>query len=93
MELPKKLISKLVSWVLFGGKDELNILSLELPQDDDLAPVAVGYEESELRNKLRNLHAKWSPQDKLWLVPYRLIRGTDLEARILEEYLNGSKKL
>ena len=65
-------------------------------KDDDLTPIAVGYEEAELRDKLRRLRklrAKWNPQEKLWLVPYRLIRGTELEARIPEEYLNGSKRL
>jgi len=62
-------------------------------KDDDLAPIMVGYEETELRDKLRKLRAKWNPQEKLWLVPYRLIRGTELEARIPEEYLNGNKRL
>lgn len=61
--------------------------------DFGLTPIAVGYEEAELRDKLRKLRAKWDPQEKLWLVPYRLIRGTELEARIPEEYLNGSKRL
>jgi|GEM_PF-6375448 len=37
--------------------------------------------------------AKWDPQEKLWLVPYRLICGTELESRIPEEFLNGEKVL
>ena len=62
-------------------------------QDGDMTPVSVGYEETALREKLRKLHAKWNPQKKVWLVPYHLIRGTELESRIPEEYLNGSKRL
>jgi len=62
-------------------------------RDGDMAPVAVGFGETELREKLRKARAKWDPQAKLWLVPYRLIRGTELEARIPEEFLNGSKRL
>ncbi|MRR08142.1 MAG: hypothetical protein EG828_14700 [Deltaproteobacteria bacterium] len=62
-------------------------------RDGDMVPVAVGFGETELREKLRKARAKWDPQSKLWLVPYRLIRGTELEARIPEEFLNGSKKL
>ena len=61
--------------------------------DDDLAPVAVGFEETALREKLRQLRAKWEPRLKLWLVPYRLVRGTELEARIPEEFINGSRRL
>ncbi|WP_306535912.1 hypothetical protein [Geobacter sp.] len=62
-------------------------------RDGDMAPVAVGFGETELREKLRKARAKWDPQAKLWLVPYRLIRGTELEKRIPEEFMNGSKRL
>jgi hypothetical protein len=36
---------------------------------------------------------KWNPEEKIWVVPNRLIQGTEFEARIPDEYLNGSKKL
>lgn len=62
-------------------------------RDGDIAPVKVEFGETELREELRKARAKWDPQTKLWLVPYRLIRGTDLEARIPEEFMDGSKKL
>lgn len=60
-------------------------------RDGDIVPVAVGFGETELREKLRKARAKWDPQTKVWLVPYRLIRGTELEARISEEFINGSR--
>lgn len=61
-------------------------------RDNDIAPITVAFEETELRAKLHKMPAKWDPIAKVWLVPYRLIRGTELESRIPEEYLNGSRK-
>lgn len=51
-------------------------------KDSDIVSVSVGFEEMELRERLRSLRARWDTQAKLWFVPYRLIRGTDLETRI-----------
>lgn len=61
-------------------------------RDGDIVPIMVGFGETELREKLRNARAKWDPLAKVWLVPYRLIRGTELEARISEEFINGSRR-
>jgi len=58
-----------------------------------ISPVKVAFEETDLRDKLRAMRERWDPVEKLWFVPYRLIRGTDLEKRIPDEYLNGSKRL
>jgi len=52
-------------------------------KDGDIVSVSVHFEEIELREQLRTLRARWDAQAKLWFVPYRLIRGTPLEARIL----------
>jgi hypothetical protein len=62
-------------------------------KDGDIAPITVAFEETELRARLQKMRAKWEPNLKFWLVSYRLIRGTDLETRIPDEYLNGSKRL
>lgn len=62
-------------------------------KDGDIAPITVAFEETELRAKLQKMRAKWDPNEKVWLVPYRLIRGTELETRIPVEYLNGTKRL
>jgi hypothetical protein len=61
-------------------------------RDNDIAPITVAFEETELRAKLHKMRAKWDPIAKVWLVPYRLIRGTEFESRIPEEYLNGSRR-
>jgi hypothetical protein len=62
-------------------------------QDSDMVPVEVRFEETELREKLRRMRARWVSHQKLWLVPYRLVRGTELEARIPEEFINGNRKV
>lgn len=54
-------------------------------KDEDVVPVSVAYEETELREQPRNMHAKWDPRLKVWFVRYRLIRGTPLESRIVAE--------
>lgn len=51
-------------------------------KDGDVVQVYVSFEEVELREQLRSLRARWDAQLKVWLVPYRLIRGTLLESRI-----------
>ena len=61
-------------------------------RDDDLAPVAVRFDETALREKLRKLRAKWDPEAKVWMVRYGKIRGTELEARIPAEFLNRWNK-
>jgi len=55
-------------------------------KDDELVPLTVAYDETELRELLRSLRAKWEPQLKVWLAPYGRVRGTALEARIAARY-------
>lgn len=58
---------------------------LDMPrfQNDDIVPVSVGYEEVDLREQLRKMRARWDSRMKMWYVPYGLIRGTELESRIM----------
>jgi hypothetical protein len=58
---------------------------LDIPRflDDDIIPVSVSYEEVELREQLRKMQARWDSRIKMWFVPYGLIRGTELESRIM----------
>ena len=61
-------------------------------RDNDLAPVTVRFDETALRERLRKARAKWDPEARVWHVPYGKIRGTELEARIVEELLSGRRK-
>ena len=51
-------------------------------KDSDMVPVSVAFEETELRDLLKKIRARWEPQMKMWFAPYRLIRGTPLEDKI-----------
>jgi len=53
-------------------------------KDNDLVPVHVAYGETELRQQLRTLQARWDAEKKLWYVRFGLIRGTALEERLTE---------
>ena len=55
-------------------------------RDSDIVPVAVSYAEKPLREKLKALGGRWEPENKHWRVPYGLIRGTELEARIPSDF-------
>jgi len=54
-------------------------------RDDDIVPLIVAYTEKALRDRLKAVGGRWDPQEKVWLVPYGSIRGTDLEERILKD--------
>lgn len=56
-------------------------------QDDDLVPVSVAYDETELREQLRAMRARWDAKRKLWYVRYGQIRGTALVRRLAELYI------
>ncbi len=51
----------------------------------DIVPISVSFDEMELREQLRVLHARWDSQAKLWYLPYRKVQGTALEPRIAAE--------
>lgn len=61
-------------------------------RDDDQVPVTVGFEETVLREKLRKARAKWNPKEKVWMVAYGKVRGTELEARIPMEFIKRGNK-
>jgi len=50
--------------------------------DDDIVPISVAFDETELRELLKKIRARWEPQIKMWFAPYSRIRGTPLEAKI-----------
>ncbi|NVN99892.1 MAG: hypothetical protein HXX17_11250 [Geobacteraceae bacterium] len=51
--------------------------------DEEIVPVSVFYDEEELRQQLRRKRARWDGDLKMWFVRYGLIRGTELESRIM----------
>ncbi len=51
---------------------------------DDMVYIRVGYAEEGLRAKLKALGALWRPQRKLWELPWGVVRGLDLEDRLVQ---------
>ena len=51
---------------------------------DDMVYVRIGYGEEGLRAKLKALVALWRPQHKLWELPWGVVRGLDLEDRVVQ---------
>jgi hypothetical protein len=58
-------------------------------RDGDLVAVIVGFAEKEMRERLKGAGGKWDPQQKVWLVPYGAVRGTDLAKRIVADAGGG----
>jgi len=54
-------------------------------RDEDRVKLIVAYTEKSLRERLKAAGGRWDPQEKLWLVRYGSIRGTELEERILKD--------
>jgi hypothetical protein len=54
-------------------------------RDENIVSVTVNFAEKELRDSLKASGGKWNPEEKVWHVPYGLIRGTELEKRIVVE--------
>lgn len=50
---------------------------------EEIVSIHVAYNEKELRDMLKAAGGKWDPEKKVWLAQYGLIRGTELEKRIL----------
>ncbi len=54
-------------------------------RDDEMVKVIVAYTEKALRDRLKSAGGRWDPQEKLWLVRYGSIHGTEFEERILKD--------
>lgn len=53
--------------------------------DEDMVALVVAYTEKALRDQLKAVGGRWNPDEKVWLVRYGSIKGTDLEGRILKD--------
>ena len=58
-------------------------------RDSDLVAVTVGFAEKEMRERLKGAGGKWDPEQKVWLVTYGAIRGTNLAKRIVADASGG----
>jgi hypothetical protein len=51
--------------------------------DDGLSPVSIPYGERELGRMAKALCGRWDPDVKLWSIPKRKVKGTELEKHII----------
>ena len=58
-------------------------------ETDALVPVQIAHGDPELGKMARKLGGHWDPDVKLWYIPSRNIKGTDLEQYII---LDARKK-
>ena len=59
-------------------------------RDTDMVAVAVPYTEKALRGKLKAAGGRWDPEEKVWRVLFRSIRGdAALVDRIVREQVAG----
>ena len=51
--------------------------------DTDLVPVYIGFADTTSREIAKAAKGRWDPDQKLWLIKYGRIKGTDLEKHII----------
>jgi len=51
--------------------------------DDMLAPVRIGFADSELRNMAKAAKGRWDPEKRLWFIVFGKIKGTELEKHLV----------
>lgn len=61
-------------------------------RDEDVVPMTVNFSEMDLREKLKDAGGRWNPEERLWFVPYGQIRGTELEGRIMNDFIRNRRR-
>ncbi len=55
-------------------------------QDQDMVEVVVPFSDKDLRDRLRAVHGRWDPEERLWRVLFGSIKGDiQLTERILKQ--------
>jgi hypothetical protein len=60
--------------------------------DTDLVPVYIGFSDTASREIAKAARGRWDPEQKLWLIRYGKIKGTDLEKHIISDAFSSGKK-
>jgi len=60
--------------------------------DADLVPVYIGFADTTSREIAKAAKGRWDPDQKLWLIKYGRIKGTDLEKHIILDAFSKSGK-
>lgn len=60
--------------------------------DADLVPVYIGFTDTASREIAKAAKGRWDPDQKLWLIRYGRIKGTDLEKHIIVDAFRSTRK-
>lgn len=55
--------------------------------DDDYLPIKVSFDETELRYAIKSNGGKWQTEDKVWALPYGLIKVMGLSNRVQQHLM------
>ncbi len=78
----KKMMYKTIEIIIESkpGQDNNNKISKNKSMD-----IQIGYNEVELRNRVKNSGGKWDPQKKVWRLSYKKVKELDLLERIVDD--------
>jgi len=60
--------------------------------DDDLVPVYIAFTDKASREIAKAAKGRWDPDQKLWLIRYGKIKGTELEKHIILDAFQRDRK-
>ncbi len=60
--------------------------------DTDLVPVRIEFTDSAMRKQAGAAKGRWDPEQRLWLIRFGRIKGTELEKHIVLDAFPGRKK-
>jgi hypothetical protein len=46
--------------------------------------LKVAYREEELRRRIKQAGGRWLPDERLWSVPYRVVKALQIESRVVQ---------
>jgi hypothetical protein len=52
---------------------------------DKKVPVRIGFEETELREQMKQAGGYWNPDKKAWILSYRKVLQMGLESRMVDD--------
>jgi len=55
-----------------------------LYKPDTLVQIKIGFDETELRQNVKDVGGMWSKSTKTWKLPYKKVRELGLKTRIME---------
>lgn len=61
-------------------------------KDTDLVPVYIGFSDTASRELAKAARGRWDPEQRLWLIRYGKIKGTELEKHIIVDAFQAGGK-